>query len=206
MLLSDFAVVIKFIYVFHLKNPSAFPDDFWAKLITIWVQIFGIVFMVVWHTNAKRQPIGFYICTGQAPPVEDSSFSLFYGALVLISIALHVIVYIFVANHNRKTKIGPLTYQAFFKKVLLKDNEASSLSNMLILIFNLVAILFSINVIKSINKVEPVKLNSAPYGYYVLFAYLVSPGLLTLMSLGLFYGKHQQLRKAIWTEIKQAIK
>lgn len=196
MLLSNATMIMKYLYAFRIKNPARFEDEFWARFITIWTLLFSFIYHV-------RQPIGFYICVGEAPPVKDFTHSTFFGIFVIVSSLLHIIILITVTIKQRKVSIGPLTYQAFYRQISLSDIEKRSLSNMLILVFNVVAIFISINVFSEINRVDPILLNSTPYSYFVTYAYLVSPGLLALVSLSFFYGTYKQLRKAVWNELKE---
>jgi formate/nitrite transporter FocA (FNT family) len=58
---------MKYIYIFWLKNPAAFNDDFWSKFIIIWTHIAAIVSSGVYHFLTNNQPLEFYVCTGQDP-------------------------------------------------------------------------------------------------------------------------------------------
>jgi hypothetical protein len=61
------AMVMRYAYIFWLKNPTAFEDDFWSTFIVIWIHAVSILTQVAWHCLVTYQPLEFYVCTGQDP-------------------------------------------------------------------------------------------------------------------------------------------
>jgi len=43
ILYADVLIILKYIFIFWLQNPTAFQNEFWAIFIGIWVMIFVIV-------------------------------------------------------------------------------------------------------------------------------------------------------------------
>ena len=37
ILMMNFVVIVRYIFTFHSKNPTAIQDDFWSAFLSIWV-------------------------------------------------------------------------------------------------------------------------------------------------------------------------
>ena len=57
----------RYVFIFHLKNPARFQDDFWHLFLNIWIVGFGLVSQFVFVYLPGQQPINFYICAGLDP-------------------------------------------------------------------------------------------------------------------------------------------
>ena len=63
----DLAVLTRYFYIFWIKNPAGFQDDFWAMFLNMMVKMFCLLSMIVWHLAITYQPLNFYICAGIDP-------------------------------------------------------------------------------------------------------------------------------------------
>ena len=61
LLFYDAIIVVRFVYIFVLKNPAAFADDFWCFFINVAVKSFSVIFQSIWHLTAmyKRYKMQF---------------------------------------------------------------------------------------------------------------------------------------------------
>jgi len=64
-LFADGVSLIRYMYVFYLKNPFDFKDDFWHFFLNFWVVGFSIVSQFTFVFLPGKQPMNFYLCTGQ---------------------------------------------------------------------------------------------------------------------------------------------
>ena len=205
LLYLDAIVVIRFIYIFCLKNPAILKDEFWLCFINWWIKCFSFIFQLTWHLNSERQPIGFYICSGQDPTGDYKKPSTARGSIEIFSFFLHIFVATKVARYKHTFSAGPPTMSEFFKTLSLNDIESRSLSSFTTSLVNFALIcLTSTNVIV-LNKLEPATLNQYPYMILVYYAFLVSPCLLTLFAIIFYYISHKPLTKAIKWELKEII-
>ena len=69
LLFFDLMILSRYLYIFWLKNPAGFQDDFWSAFLNILVKVFSFIFMAVWHLLANHQSLGYYICCGSSPPM-----------------------------------------------------------------------------------------------------------------------------------------
>ena len=59
--------VIKYIFIFWIKNPAAVDDGFWSRLLSSWIIGFSFIFNFVLFFLPGRQPLFFYICADIDP-------------------------------------------------------------------------------------------------------------------------------------------
>lgn len=58
-------ILTRYIFIFWLKNPSAFNDDFWFLFVNIWTVGFTFISDFSHLYLPGRQRMEFYICTGK---------------------------------------------------------------------------------------------------------------------------------------------
>lgn len=93
LLFYDAIIIVRFVYIFVLKNPAGFSDSFWCLFINICVKSFSVFFQTIWHLTASRQPIGFYVCTGFDPSSDDRNPIKVYGVVEIFSLVVHLFVF-----------------------------------------------------------------------------------------------------------------
>jgi hypothetical protein len=67
LLFVNGVTVAHYLYIFGLKDPVKFKDDFWHILINIWVVSFAFLSQSIYVYFPGHQPISFYLCTGTNP-------------------------------------------------------------------------------------------------------------------------------------------
>jgi hypothetical protein len=77
VLFCDAVTSARFLFIFHLKNPARFHDDFWHLFINTWIVGFGVISQFVFVYLPGVQPISFYICAGIDPSVEALEVEIF---------------------------------------------------------------------------------------------------------------------------------
>jgi hypothetical protein len=179
-----------------LKNPAAFNDDFWKMFLNIFIKSCSFLFQSVWHLTAKRQPIGFYICTGTNPLVDDPNPVKVWGIVELLSVVLHIIIIVRIQLFKRQRVIGPETRSNFLKGLFLGDIETEALltfTTNVVTLFFMCLTAFNVAVI---NRIEPNSLNSFPYDHLFYFAFFITPILFCGLSVLLYYHSNKALKKA----------
>jgi hypothetical protein len=92
MLFMDAIAIIRYLFIFWLKNPAAFRNEFWNDFIRRWIIAASFFSNLVVFFLADHFSIDFYICSG-LDPTED--FKKPNDTLPLILLAT-VLIYIFV--------------------------------------------------------------------------------------------------------------
>jgi len=131
---TTMAILLNFIfrysYIFWLKNPAAFHDEFWCVFINVFANVFGLVSQLTWHQSLPRQPIGYYICSG-IDPTEQLKIPLkIYGVQEISCLLLNVSIWIRIKIFKCKER-----HFGARKTLFLKDTE--SLINFGIIIANM---------------------------------------------------------------------
>jgi hypothetical protein len=90
-------MLTRYLFIFWLKNPAAFQDEFWSFFGNIWVTIISCIVQIVFEVMLSTDSYHIYICTGAPPPVllpgqklvGSSSINLLIQLLTLV---IHVVV------------------------------------------------------------------------------------------------------------------
>ena len=65
LLLFDAISLMRYLFIFHLKNIATFKDDFWYQFACLWIVGFSVVLQFVNMSLPGQKPLGYKICTGQ---------------------------------------------------------------------------------------------------------------------------------------------
>jgi hypothetical protein len=88
-------MIFRYIFIFWLKNPAAFNDDFWSVFVNLWIFLFAWLSQIAVIFGPGRPYRNYYICTGRDPTLDEHlaeknlSFNLGFK---LFSILLHAIM------------------------------------------------------------------------------------------------------------------
>ena len=66
-LFFDMIILSRYAYIFLLKNPAGFNDDFWATFMDIWVVLFSFLVKASQYITEPNQPLTYYFCCGSDP-------------------------------------------------------------------------------------------------------------------------------------------
>jgi hypothetical protein len=94
LLLLDATMVVKFVFSFHMKNPTAVQDDFWNRFLNLGIFCLSVLSQIVHVALPGRDAQNFYVCIGKSPDPSVSSFTKQnYSVLIvlIISACIHLI-------------------------------------------------------------------------------------------------------------------
>jgi hypothetical protein len=63
----DIIAIVRYLFIFHLKNPAMFQDEFWNLFINMQVVSFSFLSQLIFAYLPGRQPLIYYYCTGENP-------------------------------------------------------------------------------------------------------------------------------------------
>ena len=66
----DAVIIFRFVYIFDLKNPAAFRDDFWCLFVSLWIHSTGLIFAATLNILAHFQNLPNILCTGQITEIK----------------------------------------------------------------------------------------------------------------------------------------
>jgi len=108
LLYFDGIIITRYIFIFWLKNPTVFQDDFWNLLINIWIFGFVHIIQIIYYLMPGRNYLYFYICSGKNPvPEQQKAFKAdFIGQLVTgFSVVIHIFIFIKISLYKKKVKV-----------------------------------------------------------------------------------------------------
>ena len=188
-------------FIFWLKNPAAFQDQFWLIFINVWIKGFSFIFNFVWFYTAEHQIINFYICTGKDPTKDLKKPLNIYNIVEISSILLQVVISLRIKFYKFSTMNEQ--ERSNFKSSFLFDVSKQSLATLSTNFLNVLAIVLALRIpaiLSQMNAEEMVQ-----HQNLILFAYLIVPPLLGYFVTSVFYIRHQKLRTSVWNEFLEIV-
>ena len=207
LLFLDGIIITRYIFIFWLKNPTIFQDDFWNLFINIWILGFVHIIQIIYYLTPGRNYLYYYICSGQNP-ISDQQKTLktdFVGQLVTgFSIVIHVFIYIKIKLYKKKIKstgFNIANAQSLKKKVNdFISVETDSLTDITTSIFSALILSLCVFMVIKSNKIPLQEFNCFPNYLYEYFFRLVWPYLMVLAIVLLHYYHNPMLRETIKRE------
>ena len=104
ILMVDFVLIVRYIMVFKLKNPTAVQDEFWIRFLIIWAVGFGLICQTTYLIFPGKLPMSFYFCSGKMHKSltdikvkNNPSFNF----LVIVTLLVHTYIHIRFFFHKR---------------------------------------------------------------------------------------------------------
>ena len=187
LLLLDSIIIVRIIFVYFLKNPTALNDKFWILFINLALSLFSFATQALYVLLPGKNPINYLMCTGNYPvdvwyqPVKVNWSLLLVG---LFSIFLH--------------------FTAVFVK--LKTSEASNEKSLFSKTSNSVGtislISFGLVVPSLLNKFEPPELDQFPNYLLLYLLHHYNTQLSIIVILTAYFYKTTFLRKRLLAAVK----
>ena len=202
-LFFDGIACMRYIFIFFLKNPAAFRDDFWCLFISIWVKAFSLIVEIVIHNLLAHHKMNYYICSGQDPTEDFKKPLKVYGVVEIGSVFVNVFIWLHIKVYKSKSERLTAQKSVLYKKDFLTDLKGETLASFA---SNLMSILGLALVTVSTAYHSSLKPKDIFDHKNFLFAhYLVLPGIGVIVFVLIFYFRHKPLRRVIFTEIKEII-
>ena len=199
----DAVAVTRHAYIFWLKNPAAFKDEFWHRFATIWITSCSSILTIVGIAGTECKSLAFRICNGTEIVTEDQDLpSVFLGAVIIFSIALHVAVKVRVQIYESKAKVFPETGLIFHKSSFIQEMKKTKLSSFIVNLICFVIMAAAVGSSIGMKTITTENLNLFPNYLLVLFVHLVAPTLFVIAFTASLYRK-QALRRFVFDELRR---
>jgi hypothetical protein len=197
----DFIALARYLFIFHLKNPFAFKEDFWIVFVNIWVRGASIIFNAAWFYQAEHQIINYYLCSG-IDPTEDFKRPLkLYASAELGSIIINFLVYVRIKIHKKQYQENPqLGQTATMKQLFLTDDVKNSIASLATNLHNLTSIILLLISAAILSNIPPANLKN--YRNEIYYVYVICPTLALAVFLFAYYIRHKPLRNAALIEAR----
>ena len=191
LLLFDMMQITKYIFTFHLKNPSAITEEFWSKFISMLLTLFGYMICFSLFMVDSRKPLFYYICADKDMVPDLKHPKRTYGVPELVSLILILCIQAKLFYFKCKPPTPPI----------LKLEELS-LSNFKIIFMSVGTIgLLSMLTIK-INPLTQENINNYPFFIYMQVFQLLGPNVLYFMLSIIYYLNHPHIKYLIYHNFK----
>ena len=111
VLLLDAIMLTRFAFIFWLKNPAAFPDNFWIFFINVWVVGFSMLDQFSFGMVQGHDALEFFFCTGTDPTLAYNLPKTFNGHLEVASLLALPILQFKIYRFKNVSKLGPQTHR-----------------------------------------------------------------------------------------------
>ena len=184
-----FIMLSRYLFIFCLKNPAGFYDEFWYKFILGWIIIFSWISQIAVYMGPGKQFPNFYICAG-INPIADEKFGeknhTFNGIIRICSVVIQLLISIRIKYYKWKHS-GEISQTVMFGT----EN-----------VFPIVFMFFVIVLQFPRQKIELYKLNEFPLYLTEYFFTLIRPIVTVLLMASIKFIKDSTFRFVLQKEIK----
>ena len=201
-LLLNAVMIVRYIFTFHVKNPTAAQHDFWMIFITTCTFLLAFFTHSTFTVLPGKHPIQFYVCIGAVaendlkglPKINYPFITLF-----ILTIVIHVCLGIKIKSYELKVSktIAPVSLKADAKAASDKNRILSATINLVVV---LIWILVCLPAFLSL-KIETESINQYPNYLLVYYLHLVSIPTYILVAVSVVLLKNRQLRAFIMREV-----
>jgi len=205
MLFMDGIIIARYIFIFRLKNPAAFNDDFWNLFINIWIVSYSFISQIVASQMPGRNSVYYYICSGKNPLADQhipAKVGVQQQGLSLLTILIHFVVLIKIRLYKKKT--APVEKSSNFPKKLtiFRSIEIDSLSDLTTCICTVVVCSVAVILTWKANQLRIQDFNCFPNYLYEYFLRMAWPNMFGLTMVFLYFYRNPKLRSTVQLEIR----
>ena len=197
LLMFDWIIIVRYLFLFYLKNPTALQDDFWNLFLSLWNVGLCSICQFVYIFSPGKNPINFYMCFGQYP-IEYQNTSVKVNLSLLLIRIFSIVLHLMAGIWN--------LYDDLFKKRQLSKAEKSynaSLFTHTTNIFGTVSMfLVSFIIPVLVNQMEPSKLDLYPNYLLLYFFHHYMTQINLILMTGAYLYKSLEMRKKVWKDLK----
>jgi hypothetical protein len=192
--------VSRYLYIFYLKNPARFQDEFWHSFVNIWVVSCGIISQSIFVILPGRQPISFYLFGGQDPIVFGSNFDVknnyFFKVILLFSVVIQTAVALRFIFHRVKMECNAnYSHTDSFQKEIIADIIMPVSMFVMFFIYSFL--------ISEMNSIDPSEISNFPNYLLIFGLHFAFPLALSTLVTVIFYAKNATLRETLHEKVKE---
>ena len=116
-------LVANYAYIFWLKNPAAFNDDFWCQFISLWIHCSSLLTMGALHILDEFQTQPCFICNGKISTNEFESITMKgVGYILITSCLINFVLRLKISKYKKVTIFNTNIFTEIFLCFIL-DNQ-----------------------------------------------------------------------------------
>ena len=204
LMFFNFLVSARYVFIFKLKNPWAFKDDFWWMFANIWTVGFSTIIQFSWSMMPGRQTFEYYFCTGEDPAEAFQLPAKPLGHFELVSVLLAICAQCRILYFKKMSHYSDRSHsnQVSVKTIVIQELENYPITNFVNIIGGLVAVgsgpLFAAFITSKPWKESATFPNNLVIYYWIL----VSPGLVGVFLALMYYVRNYDTWKLFIKQTK----
>ena len=197
--LLDAILIVKYVFLFRMKNPTALQDDFWKMFLNIWTGSLTLISQAIQVMTPGPLSPNLFVCIGRYPneclncdPKKNYPVLFILSASVLIYsiVGLRFFHYKYITRQEHGPRIG-------FQIQLNKDTLVSFSTNGLFVTLFLTCYM----VLRKVNVLPLESLNDFPNDMRFYTMYHILPSVCTCTVGIIYFVKTKELRRHVWQEV-----
>ena len=208
VLILTATIVMRYICIFLLNNPTGFQDDFWSLFLNIWIVAFSFITQFVFVYMPGRQTNQYYICLGKSPPENlynlppKTNFPLLI--ILLLGSVVHVLISIKIflfKNYVRQQDLATI-HKFILNKIYIASLEKHSMTDFTTNTCGIISFLETLFLLKKIGTLKPHELNVYPNNLILNWLQLGNFAIAIFATLVFYYGRKHSLRSSVVKKLK----
>ena len=151
-----------------------------------------------WYLLSVRQPVGYYICSGQDPTEAMKHPLKSYGIVEMFSIFVHFAVRLRIYMYKRNVSFTSTT-----STITTQKNKGIKMADFVIYSVGIIILVISTVFMMKLSSVAPENLSQYLTYLFVYIRSLVIPGLGNMIICILYFSRHLALRKMLLEKLKE---
>ena len=202
LLIMHSILMIRYFFIFWLKNPVAFNDDFWNFFLNIWIVGFSVLSQFIFMMMSTTKMLFYHICIGEVPDVDQNGAPLLFHILFVITAITDFVVALRIAVYKKKSKFQNLNTSNLRKSTNFSSQIVKeSLSDLTTTVCSSTIYFCTVIFMHFINKIPLMQFNCFPTYLYEYFLRLIWPITFASSLIILHYYRNSQLRSTLKMEL-----
>ena len=190
LILSNFLILTRYLFIFHLKNPAAVAEKFWVRLILAWTIVVNVITSLAFVILSKRKPIIFYVCSDTNPDQDSNLGSNVY--LEMFSFFFHLLL-------NARIKLFKNSARA--QNIFSVDERR--MTNLSMNIFGILVLGAFVCLNVTLSSLKPAEASSSPVNIFICISNYIGPACLGIIISAFYYTKNRDLRISVTLKAKR---
>jgi hypothetical protein len=189
LLLQNVIIAVRYIFIFHIKNPTAMQDDYWRIFLNIWTIGFSVISQFVFAWLPGKSPLHYFVCMGENLENVNNQLAKQNIPLSVLAVTSFGLFSILRFRTSLSKEKETIVMSSFSTKPLFSFTALG---------FGILMITFFYVIIRIVNKMN-VNVNHQHW-QYMLFIFM--PQLVISSIIATYYVQYSKLRNKIWVELK----
>ena len=201
LLFVDAIIIVRYIFLFHVKNPTALQDDFYRLFLNCWTFGVSMASQLIYVLMPGKNPQNYYMCLGYYPTKYNGEIVKINSSinyLLLFSFVAHVFSGIQIRLYRHKDSNKDQVQTINFAPVL---GSTKMMMNFTTNIISLLLLILSSAGPAMLNKMEPIILDTYPNVIWVYISHHYWPPCVLALTALIYYTKNPTLRSFLWFEL-----